>query len=47
MIEPPDLPTETIVERVRDAFGLPVEHAEFLPMGNDPSTWAFRLPGGG
>ena len=47
MIEPPDLPTETIVERVRDAFGLPVEHAEFLPMGNDSSAWAFRLSGGG
>jgi spectinomycin phosphotransferase len=46
MIEPPDLPTQTLVERVRDAFDLPVEHAEFLPMGNDSSAWAFRLTGG-
>ncbi len=46
MIEPPDIPTETIVERVRNAFGLPVEHAEFQPMGNDSSAWSFRLTGG-
>jgi spectinomycin phosphotransferase len=45
MIEPPDLPVETIVARIRDRYRLAVEDATFLPVGNDSSAWSFRLDG--
>ena len=46
MIEPPDIPIEALVERTRDAFGVPVTTATFLPEGNDSSAWSFRVSEG-
>ena len=45
MLEPPDITTAVLLERVRDAYGLPVEQATFLPVGNDSAAWAYRLDG--
>ena len=46
MIEPPpDLPAPTLVARVRERYALPIEHATFLPVGNDSFAWSFRLDG--
>jgi spectinomycin phosphotransferase len=47
MLEPPDISTRTLVERILTAYGLPVVDATFLPEGNDSSAWAFRLDGDG
>ncbi|HEX2033044.1 MAG TPA: hypothetical protein VHS99_02570 [Chloroflexota bacterium] len=43
MLEPPDLPDETIIAAVRASYGIAVAHLTFLPLGNDSATWVYRL----
>ncbi|MGH2352084.1 MAG: phosphotransferase enzyme family protein [Chloroflexota bacterium] len=43
MLEPPALPDETIIASVRASYGLAVAALTFLPIGNDSSTWVYRL----
>ena len=46
MLEPPTVSADELVERTRKRYGLPVDGAEFLPVGDDSSAWAFRLSAG-
>jgi len=43
MLEPPDLPSETIVSALEANFGIGVATLAFLPIGNDAASWAFRV----
>ena len=43
MLEPPDLRQAAIIDGVRDGYGIPVTAVEFLPLGNDSSSWVYRL----
>jgi spectinomycin phosphotransferase len=43
MREPPPLAEGTIVAALRDEFGIGVAALEFLPVGNDAASWAFRV----
>jgi spectinomycin phosphotransferase len=46
MIEPPPgLSTETIVQRVRERYGVACDRATFLPLGNDSGAWSYRVEG--
>jgi spectinomycin phosphotransferase len=45
MLEPPDLPEETIAAAVRAAYGIAPAALTFLPLGNDAATWVYRLQG--
>ncbi|HEU4326541.1 MAG TPA: aminoglycoside phosphotransferase family protein [Roseiflexaceae bacterium] len=47
MLIPPDISEDTIVARVRECYDLPVERAEFLPLGNDSSAWVYRARAAG
>jgi spectinomycin phosphotransferase len=42
MLEKLDLPEERIVARLQDAYGLPVVHVVFLPLGADLNTAVYR-----
>jgi spectinomycin phosphotransferase len=43
MIERPDISDEKIVSALREHYLIPVVGAEFLPVGNDASAWAYRI----
>jgi len=43
MREQPDLPDETIIGALRASFGIQVGALDFLPIGNDPASWAYRV----
>ena len=42
MLEPPNLPIETLAAAVRDEYGLNIAQIAFLPLGADPDTAIFR-----
>lgn len=43
MLDPPDLPIDAIVAAIRAHYGIGASGLEFLPIGNDSSSWVFRL----
>jgi spectinomycin phosphotransferase len=43
MIEKPDISDTKIISSLREFYGAPVTGVEFLPMGNDPSAWSYRV----
>jgi spectinomycin phosphotransferase len=43
MLEPPNLPDETIIAALRERYGLAVTEIAFLPIGNDASAWVYRV----
>jgi spectinomycin phosphotransferase len=43
MREPPALADATIVTALHASFGIRVAALAFLPIGNDPSSWAYRI----
>ena len=43
MIEKPDIRDERIISALREHYSIPVIGVEFLPIGNDPSAWAYRV----
>jgi spectinomycin phosphotransferase len=44
MLEPPpDLPAEAIVGTLEGGYGIRVGALTFLPIGNDPASWAYRV----
>jgi spectinomycin phosphotransferase len=43
MIEKPDIGDKEIISSLRASYGLPVTGVEFLPIGNDPSAWSYRV----
>jgi spectinomycin phosphotransferase len=43
MIEKPDISDKKIIYSLRASYGLPVTGVEFLPIGNDPSAWSYRV----
>src|SRR5258706_15488598 len=42
MLDRPSLDDETIVAYLRDGYGLPIEHFEFVPLGNDSAAWTYH-----
>ena len=42
MLERPSLDDETIVACLREGYGLPIEHLEFVPLGNDSAAWTYH-----
>lgn len=42
MLEPPAIPQATIIAHLRQAYPLPIQKIEFLPIGWDSSTAVFR-----
>lgn len=42
MFQPPDLSDETLIARLREAYGLPLVVAAFLPLGADPNSAVYR-----
>lgn len=42
MLDPPDLPPDHIVATVRQHYGLHLTAVDFLPLGLDVRSWAFR-----
>ena len=42
MLEPPDIPTERIIDRLWAAYGLRIGHIAFLPLGADQNTAVYR-----
>ncbi len=45
MLEPPNLPEEALLDALRSGWGFSAHAAEFLPLGNDATAWAFRARG--
>ncbi|HEX8861124.1 MAG TPA: phosphotransferase [Actinomycetes bacterium] len=44
MLEPPpDLAAEAVVRALERGYGIRVAEVEFLPIGNDPASWAYRV----
>jgi spectinomycin phosphotransferase len=43
MIEKPGIRDERIISVLRDHYSLAAAGLEFLPVGNDPSAWAYRV----
>jgi spectinomycin phosphotransferase len=43
MLDPPDLPLERIVAIVRQHYGFQPTAVDFLPLGRDVRSWAFRV----
>ena len=44
MLEPPhDLTSEAIVRALETGYGIRVAEVEFLPVGNDAASWAYRV----
>ena len=46
MLEPPDLPIETLAAALRDDYGIQAAQIAFLPLGADPHTAIFRAEAG-
>ena len=46
MLEPPEISIADLIERARARFGILVDEAEFLPVGNDTAAWAYRISAG-
>jgi spectinomycin phosphotransferase len=46
MLDRPDLPDDAIAAAVRDGYGFSPTSLEFLPIGNDPASWSYRLRAG-
>ncbi len=46
MLTPPDISTDTILEFVRDEYALRPRTAEFLPVGADVNSFAYRVEAG-
>ena len=42
MLERPALEDRTILVRLREAYGLPVDRLEFVPLGNDSAAWTYH-----
>ncbi len=42
MLERPALEDSTIVAGLREAYTVPVERLEFVPLGNDSAAWTYR-----
>lgn len=47
MLEKPDLQDESIAACLRDRYGIPVAHLDFLPLGNDSNAWVYRVDADG
>ncbi len=47
MLERPDLTDAQISAHLRQHYGYPITGVEFLPIGNAPNTWVFRVYGAG
>ena len=47
MLRQADLHDETILECIRAHYGIAARELRFLPLGNDASSWAFRISGEG
>src|SRR5438046_7402099 len=43
MLDPPDLPPDHLVATVRRHYGLHPTTLDFLPLGRDVRSWAFRV----
>jgi spectinomycin phosphotransferase len=44
MLEPPpDLTGEAVLRALETGYGIRVAEVEFLPIGNDPASWAYRI----
>ena len=43
MLEPPDLPEESIIACIQQEYGLDMHHLEFLPLGADVNAAVYRL----
>jgi spectinomycin phosphotransferase len=43
VIEKPDISDEKIISALKEHYSIPVVEIEFLPIGNDPSAWAYRV----
>lgn len=43
MIEKPHLSDEAILSALRENYSIPFVGIEFLPIGNDPSAWVYRV----
>src|ERR1044071_4509850 len=43
MIENPDISNETIISALQENYSIQVTSITFLPVGNDPSAWAYRV----
>jgi spectinomycin phosphotransferase len=43
MLEPPDLPDDTIRACLHAHYGIPVATLVFLPIGNDSAAWVYRV----
>lgn len=43
MLEKPDLADDRILTQLRSTYGLPAADLEFLPLGNDPTSWVYRV----
>lgn len=43
MLEPPGLPEPQITDALRAGFGIEAAGLEFLPVGNDAGSWAYRV----
>jgi spectinomycin phosphotransferase len=43
MLDRPELNDETIAGALDAGYGLRVREVDFLPIGNDPASWAFAV----
>jgi spectinomycin phosphotransferase len=43
MLEKPALSDEKIIDGLRQGYGLGAANVEFLPIGNDPAAWAYKI----
>jgi spectinomycin phosphotransferase len=43
MLEPPPLPAEKIFSSLRNNYDVTVIRLEFLPIGNDPNSWVYKV----
>ena|SRR5690349_10966343 len=43
MLEKPDIRDEVLIDALRAEYLIPVTGVAFLPVGNDPSAWSYRV----